>query len=64
MMQVVSCECGEVSMLYGRCIGCKRVRPSSKELLGELLNLQDEESRLLEDLKKAMKLEKEDIKNE
>jgi len=64
MMEKILCECGEAAMLYGRCIGCKRVRPSSKEVMKDLLKLQEDETRLLEQLEKAKKLEKEDALNE
>ena len=60
MMQVIRCECGENSMQAGRCIGCKRARPSSDELLSEIKGLHDKIDFRLEDLKLAIELEKEE----
>jgi len=49
-------------MIDGRCIGCKRVRPSSKELNEQItvhvINL----NRLSIELKRALELEEEDGK--
>ena len=60
MMQIVYCECGEASMLDGRCIKCKKVRPTSKELLERLVELTKDTKKVLDDLEVAIKLEIED----
>lgn len=57
MMQLVYCDCGESSMLEGRCIGCKRVRPSSSEVLEQLNKNHDHEKDLLKELEIALNLE-------
>lgn len=59
-MQIVHCECGESSMLDGRCVGCKRVRPSSKEVKESIAENKKRYENLLEDLIKAKELEKKD----
>jgi len=60
MMQIVYCECGESSMLDGRCVGCNRVRPSSEEVQAQILKLEEDVEGLLQELHRAQKLEKED----
>jgi len=64
MNQRIYCECGGVSMLYGRCIGCKRVRPSSEEIRSAIKNNKEEHDTLMDELAKALRLEKEDLKRE
>ncbi len=63
MIQAVFCECGATSMLYGRCISCKRVRPSSKEVMDDISKNKKEYEKLLNQLEKAKKLEEEDNEN-
>jgi len=60
MMQVVCCECGADSILDGRCVGCNRVRPSSKEIIERINRLTKELGENLEDLGNAIKMEQED----
>lgn len=62
MLQIINCECGESSMLNGRCIGCKRVRPSTNEVFKQIGKLREQEIRLMEQLELAMKLMIEDEK--
>lgn len=63
MMQTVYCECGESSMLNGRCTGCSRVRPSSKEVQTQISKLEEDIDSLLQELHRAQKLEQEDKMN-
>lgn len=60
MFQIINCECGEPSMLADRCIECKRVRPSSAEMMKRIQSLQKDTSKALEDLKVAIELELQD----
>lgn len=60
MMQIIKCECGADTMLNGRCVGCKRVRPSSDEVKERLKSLQQDIDAAHYDLELAEKLERED----
>ena len=60
MYQVVYCSCGEASILDGRCKKCKRVRPSSLEIVEQITKHAEDICKLKEELAKAQKLEKED----
>ena len=59
-MQIVYCECGDRDILDGRCIKCKRVRPSSQEIFKQIDKNQKDLIKLLDELKQAIKLENED----
>jgi len=59
MMQIIYCECGEATMLKGRCVGCGRVRPSSEEIQEQIWRLDEDMDGLLQQLHLAEKLEKE-----
>ena len=61
MYQIIQCECGAEAMtLEGRCVGCNRVRPSSKEVTETIEQLQVQMADAIQDLKRAIKLEKEE----
>jgi len=64
MFQIIPCECGAEGMLDGRCIGCKRVRPSSQELIKTVKRLQSETVSTLDSLKKAVELERQDLEGD
>ena len=63
MIQIVYCECGESSMLKGRCVGCGRVRTSSEEVQEQINRLEEDIEGLLQQLHLAEKLEQEDVEN-
>jgi hypothetical protein len=58
MLQVITCECGEATMLDGRCIGCKRVRPASFEITQDIKRITKELCEKVNDLHRAQSLEK------
>jgi len=60
MIQVNHCECGESSMLDGRCTGCKRIRPSSSEIREQIQKHSESLSILLRDMERAQMLEAEE----
>jgi len=60
MQQIIHCECGESEIRLGRCIGCKRVIPSSQEVLEQYVKVKELSIEILKDLQLALKLEKED----
>jgi hypothetical protein len=57
----VYCECGEHTMQYGRCIGCKKVRPSSEDQMVAIRDLKKQLSILEGELEETIKLENDDI---
>ena len=58
MLQIIKCECGESTMQHGRCISCGIPRPSSKEVLQRIKNLNKELDNSVGDLSLALELEK------
>ena len=60
MLQIIHCECGESEIRLGRCIGCKRVIPSSQEVLDQYIKLRELSVETLKELQLALKLERED----
>ena len=62
MFQVIKCECGESSMLDGRCIGCKRVRPSAEEIFEQIDKAYEDLEKLRKELEVAFILERDDAR--
>jgi hypothetical protein len=57
MIQAIYCSCGESSMMDGKCIGCKKIRPSRQEIIEDLEDNKKKRLTLLESLERVLNLE-------
>lgn len=57
MFITIQCECGESDMFHGRCVGCQRVRPSVRECMQRISEIQRQMTATLDELYLAAQLE-------